>query len=150
MAVTALTPAPSLTTFGDTLDRVLASSRNAARTMLVNGGAAPVQSGGATVANRCAHCGGRFGMVTHRWWGNKFCKRACKNAYLRELALGRDKIRRWFGFPRAGWRLHELVASYCRLRAGGRADDGDRPRTVLKESVRKIPCARQAWSRARG
>jgi hypothetical protein len=32
----------------------------------------------------CDHCGGRFGMVTHRWWGNKFCKRRCKNAYLRE------------------------------------------------------------------
>src|SRR5215813_8405075 len=31
----------------------------------------------------CAHCGGRFGMVTHRWWGNKFCKRACKNAHRR-------------------------------------------------------------------
>jgi hypothetical protein len=23
-------------------------------------------------------------MVTHRRWGNKFCKRTCKNAYLRE------------------------------------------------------------------
>jgi len=23
-------------------------------------------------------------MVTHRWWGNKFCKRACKNAHHRE------------------------------------------------------------------
>jgi hypothetical protein len=23
-------------------------------------------------------------MVTHRWWGSKFCKRTCKNAYLRE------------------------------------------------------------------
>jgi len=32
----------------------------------------------------CDHCGGRFGMVTHRWWGNKFCKRTCKNAYRRE------------------------------------------------------------------
>ncbi len=32
----------------------------------------------------CDHCGGRFGMVTHRWWGNKFCKRACKNAHHRE------------------------------------------------------------------
>jgi hypothetical protein len=32
----------------------------------------------------CDHCGGRFGMVTHRWWGNKFCKRTCKNAYLRD------------------------------------------------------------------
>src|SRR6516162_9911981 len=32
----------------------------------------------------CDYCGGRFGMVTHRCWGNKFCKRTCKNAYLRE------------------------------------------------------------------
>jgi hypothetical protein len=32
----------------------------------------------------CDHCGGRFGMVTHRWWSNRFCKRTCKNAYLRE------------------------------------------------------------------
>jgi hypothetical protein len=34
----------------------------------------------------CDHCGGRFGMVTHRWWGIKFCKKTCKDAYLRELA----------------------------------------------------------------
>ncbi len=33
----------------------------------------------------CDRCGGRFGMITHRWWGNKFCKRTCKDAYLREL-----------------------------------------------------------------
>ena len=32
----------------------------------------------------CDYCSGRFGMVTHRWWGNKFCKRTCKNAYFRE------------------------------------------------------------------
>ena len=42
-------------------------------------------------------------MVTHRWWGIKFCKGTCKDAYLRELALGRDKIRRgrrrWFSSP---------------------------------------------------
>jgi hypothetical protein len=45
----------------------------------------------------CDRCGGRFGMVTHRWWGSKFCKRTCKDAYLREVALDRDTIRRWFG-----------------------------------------------------
>ena len=44
----------------------------------------------------CKHCGGPFGMVTHRWWGNKFCKRKCKEAYLREVMLDRDTIRRWF------------------------------------------------------
>ena len=40
---------------------------------------------------RCDQCEGRFGLVTHRWLRAKFCKRACKDAYLRELALGRDK-----------------------------------------------------------
>jgi hypothetical protein len=45
----------------------------------------------------CDHCGGRFGMVTHRWWGSKFCKRTCKDAYLREITLDRDTIGRWFG-----------------------------------------------------
>jgi hypothetical protein len=46
----------------------------------------------------CDHCGGRFGMVTHRWWGNKFCKMTCKHAYLR-VTLDRDMIRRWFNLP---------------------------------------------------
>jgi hypothetical protein len=46
----------------------------------------------------CNRCGRRFGMVTHRWWGSKFCRRTCKDAYLREITLDRDTIRRWFGF----------------------------------------------------
>jgi hypothetical protein len=50
----------------------------------------------------CDHCGGRFGMVTYRWWGNKFCKRICKEAYLREVALARDKILCWYGVLRSG------------------------------------------------
>jgi hypothetical protein len=48
----------------------------------------------------CDLCGGRFGMVTHRWWGNKFCKRTCRDSYIREVALGRDACRRWLGFAR--------------------------------------------------
>jgi hypothetical protein len=28
----------------------------------------------------CDHCSGPFGMVMHRWWGRKFCKRRCKDA----------------------------------------------------------------------
>jgi hypothetical protein len=31
----------------------------------------------------CDRCGGRFGMVTHRWWGHKFCKRTGKEAHVR-------------------------------------------------------------------
>ena len=41
----------------------------------------------------CDHCGGRFGLVTYRWWSSKFCKRRCKSAYLRELASARGQIR---------------------------------------------------------
>ena len=45
----------------------------------------------------CDHCGGPFGMVTHRWWGNKFCKRRCKDAYLHEIVLDRTTVHRWCG-----------------------------------------------------
>jgi hypothetical protein len=53
------------------------------------------KSTSSTVGNRCDHCGGRFGMVTHHWWGKKFCNRTCKGAYLSELALSRERIRGW-------------------------------------------------------
>jgi hypothetical protein len=44
-------------------------------------------------------------MVTHRWWGNKFCKRTCKNAYLRENhhTLSGWAIPRLFGFAGGAW-----------------------------------------------
>ena len=45
----------------------------------------------------CDHCGGQFGMVTHRWWGSKFCKRRCKEEYLREIMLDRCAVHRWCG-----------------------------------------------------
>jgi hypothetical protein len=107
MAVTRFFPPSigSLTTFGHPLDSTIPTGRNAAGTILVNGGALPIRGGSTTVANRCGHCGGRFGMVTHRWWGNKFCKRTCKDAYLRELVLGRDEIGRWFGWLRGEMRI---------------------------------------------
>ena len=61
----------------------------------------------------CDHCGGRFGLVTYRWWGNKFCKKVCKDAHLREVALGREKILSWYGcLPR------------------GRTESGDRARKL--------------------
>jgi hypothetical protein len=46
----------------------------------------------------CDHCGGRFGLVTYRWWSSKFCKIKCKDAYLRELAPARDQLHRRYGF----------------------------------------------------
>jgi|ERR1700722_8016103 len=45
----------------------------------------------------CNHCGGPFGLVTHRWWGSKFCKRRCKEAHIREIMLDRRTIHRWCG-----------------------------------------------------
>jgi hypothetical protein len=35
-----------------------------------------------------------FRGLSHRWWGGKFSKRTCKDAYLREVTLDRDTIRR--------------------------------------------------------
>jgi len=49
----------------------------------------------------CSHCCGPFGMVTHRWWGSKFCSRTCKEAYLREVARGRDVLMGGLGLRRA-------------------------------------------------
>lgn len=45
----------------------------------------------------CDHCGGRFGLVTHRWWGNRFCKLICKTSYRHEVALTPDKFIFWHG-----------------------------------------------------
>lgn len=45
----------------------------------------------------CDHCGGQFGLVTHRWWGSKFCKRRCKEGHIREIMLDRRTIHRWCG-----------------------------------------------------
>jgi hypothetical protein len=59
----------------------------------------------------CDLCGGRFGLVTHRWWGNKFCKKVCKDAYVREIVLDRDAIRRWLGVVRAPHRARAVGGS---------------------------------------
>jgi hypothetical protein len=45
-------------------------------------------------------------MVTYRWWGSKFCRRICKDAYLREVALGRDRVICSYGFLRGRWFGH--------------------------------------------
>ena len=55
---------------------------------------------------RCDRCGGRFGLVTYRWWGAKLCKRACVDAYRREMAFHRYGVRFWFGW---GWHARAAV-----------------------------------------
>src|SRR3974377_633383 len=49
-------------------------------------GAANLQIGGSLMTkleNRCAGCGGKFGLVCHYHWGLRFCCTACKTSFLR-------------------------------------------------------------------
>ena len=59
----------------------------------------------------CDYCGGRFGMVTHHWWSNKFCKAVCKDAYLCEVKPGQSSFRRWFGLTRSPSRIRAVGGS---------------------------------------
>jgi hypothetical protein len=47
--------------------------------------------------NRCAHCGGRFGLICHYHWGLRFCRKACKTTFLAKTAKDHARMRRWFG-----------------------------------------------------
>jgi hypothetical protein len=47
---------------------------------------------------RCAHCGGKFGLVRYKWYSRQFCRKRCREAYLDKLAADRDRLRRWLGF----------------------------------------------------
>jgi hypothetical protein len=82
---------PRRTAFGD--KATTKAHHGAAESLPGNGG------GRIRTANACSHCGGRFGMVTHRCWGSKFCKKTCKASFLRELD-GKNEICRCFGFIR--------------------------------------------------
>jgi hypothetical protein len=48
--------------------------------------------------NRCANCGGKFGLVSHHHWGLRFCHKACKDNFLAKTAKNYACLRRWFGF----------------------------------------------------
>jgi hypothetical protein len=47
--------------------------------------------------NRCANCGGKFGLVHHQHWGLRFCRKACKANFLARTARDHAWIRKWFG-----------------------------------------------------
>jgi len=59
----------------------------------------------------CDRCDGRFGLIMHRWWANKFCKKVCGDAHVHEIVLDRDAIRRWFGFAHAPLRARAVSGS---------------------------------------
>lgn len=48
----------------------------------------------AKLDNRCANCGGKFGLVYHHHWGLRFCRKVCKNDFLAKTA----RMRKWFGW----------------------------------------------------
>jgi hypothetical protein len=50
------------------------------------------------VENRCANCGGKFGLVSHQHWGLRFCCKACKDNFLARSSRDRACVRKWFGF----------------------------------------------------
>lgn len=47
---------------------------------------------------RCAHCGGRFGLIVYRWYGQRFCRAKCREAFLCELTSERERLKRWISF----------------------------------------------------
>lgn len=48
--------------------------------------------------NRCANCGGKFGLHRHHYWGLRFCRKACKDGFLAKVAKDRADMRKWLGF----------------------------------------------------
>jgi len=48
--------------------------------------------------NRCANCGGRFGLVSHRHLGLRFCCKTCKDNFMAKAAKDRVCLRKWLGF----------------------------------------------------
>jgi hypothetical protein len=47
--------------------------------------------------NRCANCGGKFGLVHHDHWRLRFCRKACKDDFLAKTAKDHARMRKWFG-----------------------------------------------------
>jgi endogenous inhibitor of DNA gyrase (YacG/DUF329 family) len=52
--------------------------------------------------NRCAQCGGKFGLVRQHWHQRQFCSKRCREKFLTKVAEERDRVRRWLGFVKTG------------------------------------------------
>ncbi len=52
--------------------------------------------------NRCTHCQGRFGLISHYWYRYRFCSRKCKDAYLVKRARELESQRKWFSYLGSG------------------------------------------------
>ena len=46
---------------------------------------------------RCCHCQGRFGLVSHRYLFKRFCSKECRGTYKRGFSTAiRERASRWF------------------------------------------------------
>jgi ribosomal protein S14 len=48
--------------------------------------------------NRCAHCGGQFGLIRHQHWALRFCRKACKDNFRAKSAKDHARTSNWLGF----------------------------------------------------
>jgi hypothetical protein len=64
----------------------------------------------AKIDDRCANCGGKFGLVCHRHWRLRFCSKVCKTNFLAKTTKDYAGMRKWFGFTSS--RGDEEPASY--------------------------------------
>jgi hypothetical protein len=51
---------------------------------------------------RCAHCGGKFGLLRQRWFTNQFCSKRCRQKFITKLVQDRDRVRQWLDFLKPG------------------------------------------------
>ena len=47
--------------------------------------------------NRCANCGGKFGLIYHNHWNLRFCRKTCKDDFLAKTGKDHARMRKWFG-----------------------------------------------------
>ena len=72
--------------------------------------------------NRCANCGGKFGLICHHHRGLRFCRQACKENFLAKTAEDFARLRKWFGLS---------------CSAGKSWPRGDDPRSIRQIGRRK-------------
>jgi hypothetical protein len=48
--------------------------------------------------DRCANCGGKFGLVCHRYWRLRFCRKVCKTNFLAKTAKDYARMRKWLAY----------------------------------------------------
>ena len=50
------------------------------------------------MSRQCSFCSGRFGLIRHHHWDAQFCRKSCKEAYLKKIAEDREKARRFLDY----------------------------------------------------